>query len=259
MLRTDIEKSDSEQEKVLIKKSPSHSKWEKADILEMSVAYIKQLRRRVATHNKMKQSLSLPYFVDGFSDCVREIQNYTTLHNWPADFREYNNRLTNHLTARLRLLISELNMKEAKSNTEFILKCLEDQSQIYENSRATEKLRPKGHSPSSAMQVYRMSVESLPWDCTVTSDVHYNNPACSNHQQTSVIQPSTSRIANHRASVGCMTDTSHIPAQFEVNLGTDHCGKASLLRDNTSSSNHCNADREYPKTNCCGYRLWRPF
>uniref|UniRef100_A0A0R3RLK2 BHLH domain-containing protein n=1 Tax=Elaeophora elaphi TaxID=1147741 RepID=A0A0R3RLK2_9BILA len=88
-------------------KSPSHSKWEKADILEMSVAYIRQLKKRIAANNKAKQVFSLPHFVDGFSDCVREMQNYTLLEKWPDDLQEYNNRLTSHLNARLQLLISE--------------------------------------------------------------------------------------------------------------------------------------------------------
>ncbi|VBB28434.1 unnamed protein product [Acanthocheilonema viteae] len=143
MLRVDAEKLDSEQKKILTKKankplmerkrrarinkclfemkqmlvddvkngSLNHSKWEKADILEMSVAYIRQLKRRIAANNKTKQAFSLPYFVDGFSDCVREMQNYTLLEKWPDDFREYNNRLTSHLNARLQLLISEPVMK----------------------------------------------------------------------------------------------------------------------------------------------------
>ncbi|VDK63032.1 unnamed protein product [Onchocerca ochengi] len=136
MLRVDDKKSDSRQEKILTKKtnkplmekkrrarinkclfemkqmlvddikngSPSHSKWEKADILEMSVAYIKQLRRRIAAHNKAEQAFLSPDFVDGFLDCVREMQNYTLLEKWPADLREYNNRLRSHLNARLQLL-----------------------------------------------------------------------------------------------------------------------------------------------------------
>ncbi|KAL3982095.1 Helix-loop-helix DNA-binding domain family protein [Acanthocheilonema viteae] len=151
MLRVDAEKLDSEQKKILTKKankplmerkrrarinkclfemkqmlvddvkngSLNHSKWEKADILEMSVAYIRQLKRRIAANNKTKQAFSLPYFVDGFSDCVREMQNYTLLEKWPDDFREYNNRLTSHLNARLQLLISEPVMKYHRMSVSF--------------------------------------------------------------------------------------------------------------------------------------------
>ncbi|EFO20822.2 hypothetical protein LOAG_07668 [Loa loa] len=143
MLRAEAEKSDSEQGKVLTKKankplmerkrrarinkcllemrqmlvddnrngSPNYSKWEKADILEMSVDYIRQLKRRIAVNSKAKQPFSLPYFVDGFSNCVREMQNYTLLEKWSADMREYNSRLTSHLTARLQLFLNEPIMK----------------------------------------------------------------------------------------------------------------------------------------------------
>ncbi|VDO35062.1 unnamed protein product [Onchocerca flexuosa] len=145
MLRVDDEKSDSRQQKILAKKtnkplmerkrrarinkclfemkqmlvddikyrSPSHYKWEKADILEMSVAYIKQLRC-IAAYNKAEQAFSSPDFVDGFSDCMSEMQNYTLLENWTADLREYNNRLRSHLNGRLQLLsksVMKLDMK----------------------------------------------------------------------------------------------------------------------------------------------------
>uniref|UniRef100_A0A1I7VVX5 Uncharacterized protein n=1 Tax=Loa loa TaxID=7209 RepID=A0A1I7VVX5_LOALO len=77
----------------------------------MSVDYIRQLKRRIAVNSKAKQPFSLPYFVDGFSNCVREMQNYTLLEKWSADMREYNSRLTSHLTARLQLFLNEPIMK----------------------------------------------------------------------------------------------------------------------------------------------------
>ncbi|VDM20935.1 unnamed protein product [Wuchereria bancrofti] len=167
MLQADVEKSDSEKGKTLTQKSnkplmerkrrarinkclfemrqmlvddvkngsPSHFKWEKADILEMSVAYIRQLRRRIAANSKAKKVFSLPYFVDGFSNCVREMQNYTLLEKWPVNLREYNNRLTSHLNARLHLLISEPAMKYQRMSASLPCYCI-GANRVYYNSHA---------------------------------------------------------------------------------------------------------------------------
>nr|CDQ00881.1 BMA-LIN-22, isoform c [Brugia malayi] len=181
MSQADVEKSDLEKGKTLTKKSnkplierkrrerinkclfemkqmlvddvknrsPSHFKWEKADVLEMSVAYIRQLRRCIAANSKAKKVFSLPYFVDGFSNCVREMQNYTLLEKWPVDLREYNNRLTSHLNARLHLLISEPAMKHETMSASLLCDCTGANIMYYNNHAYNNYQQTKIMQPST--------------------------------------------------------------------------------------------------------------
>ncbi|VDK51549.1 unnamed protein product [Anisakis simplex] len=104
--------------------SPGQSKWEKADILEMSVAYMRQMQKhriklphgRAGYNNKAElddriaaQQKSSPSIVEGFSECVREIQRFnrdvkliTSSASTVID--EYSTKLVQHLTIQLHKL-----------------------------------------------------------------------------------------------------------------------------------------------------------
>jgi len=62
-------------------KDPKHSKFEKADILSMTVTYLKELRRqqlnRVPSMSPAEPS-SLAKFTAGFNECAHEVSRYMT-------------------------------------------------------------------------------------------------------------------------------------------------------------------------------------
>ncbi|VDO95112.1 unnamed protein product [Soboliphyme baturini] len=79
--RARINKSLNELKSVLMESMkhdvPAHSKWEKADVLEMTVQYMQILRNQQKALRT--DPLSVGQFIAGFADCIRQVQQYPQL------------------------------------------------------------------------------------------------------------------------------------------------------------------------------------
>jgi len=99
--RARINKSLNELKSILMesmkRNAPGHSKWEKADILEMTVQYLHCLRNQQKANRC--DPMSVGQFIAGFSECVRQIQKFNS--NEELD-RESQRKLTDHLLLYLK-------------------------------------------------------------------------------------------------------------------------------------------------------------
>uniref|UniRef100_A0A5S6QXG7 BHLH domain-containing protein n=1 Tax=Trichuris muris TaxID=70415 RepID=A0A5S6QXG7_TRIMR len=78
---------------------PAHSKWEKADILEMSVQYVRTLRCQVNSRDEV--AIGYAQFIAGFMNCIHQIQKLAVLDADPETKERYQ-PLVDQLMAHLK-------------------------------------------------------------------------------------------------------------------------------------------------------------
>ncbi|KHJ46002.1 hypothetical protein D918_03665 [Trichuris suis] len=83
---------------------PSHSKWEKADILEMSVQYVRTLRGQVSSRDE--DAIGYAQFIAGFMNCIHQIQKYAMVEADP-EIKERYRPLVDQLMAHLKRFTNE--------------------------------------------------------------------------------------------------------------------------------------------------------
>uniref|UniRef100_A0A9J2PB54 BHLH domain-containing protein n=1 Tax=Ascaris lumbricoides TaxID=6252 RepID=A0A9J2PB54_ASCLU len=114
--------------------SPGQSKWEKADILEMSVAYMRQLQKKVLqtslfcfisvsdilgivdVHRQfcsgcVEDVLPSSQFIEGFSECLKEMQKFNANANLSSEVQQHNAKLNGYITAHLHSLTQDSRAK----------------------------------------------------------------------------------------------------------------------------------------------------
>uniref|UniRef100_F1L6R0 Transcription factor HES-1 n=1 Tax=Ascaris suum TaxID=6253 RepID=F1L6R0_ASCSU len=90
--------------------SPGQSKWEKADILEMSVAYMRQLQKKVL-QTSVEDVLPSSQFIEGFSECLKEMQKFNANANLSSEVQQHNAKLNGYITAHLHSLTQDSRAK----------------------------------------------------------------------------------------------------------------------------------------------------
>ncbi|VDM46872.1 unnamed protein product [Toxocara canis] len=101
-------------DRIISPNSPGQSKWEKADILEMSVAYMRQLQKQTL-QTGIEDPLGSSQFIEGFSECLKEVEKFNAANTLPSAVQEHNARLSDHLTVRLQTLVENPRPKVAPS------------------------------------------------------------------------------------------------------------------------------------------------
>ncbi|KRX94339.1 Transcription factor HES-1-B, partial [Trichinella pseudospiralis] len=150
---------------------PGHSKWEKADILEMTVQQMRTLRTQ--TNNPSRdEPIAYGQFISGYTHCIRQLQRFLISSNGtfaPETCRD----LIENLMTDLRHITNEAKIQESSSSGADSVSSLELATCNEDNETCTSQSSPSppvasllGAAHDSASCLFSIKSNS---DCLLTA------------------------------------------------------------------------------------------